>query len=83
MARGSSVPLLDSGPPWPAGSAGGGVVGFGRGPLPGRCLAPAVGHPLPGQAGPEPLARPLPLPFLVPLPFPLAGGADPRLPERA
>jgi hypothetical protein len=71
---------LDDGlPPESAGSAGGGV---GLGPAPDRPLtgrAPAAGHPLAGQAGPEEL-DPLPWP---PEPPPVMGGADPRSPERA
>src|SRR5260370_20365628 len=51
-------------PPWSAGSAGGGDFGAGRGLAPDRCLAPAAGQPLDGQAGPG--AEPPPL----------MGGAD-------
>jgi len=54
----ASVPPWPPGPPWPAGSAGGGA-GAGRGLPPDRCLAPAAGQPLAGQAGPDPLDPPL------------------------
>jgi len=78
MAGDSSWPLDAGLPPEPAGSAGGGV---GRGAAPDRALtgrAPAAGHPLAGQAGPDPLD---PLPW--PEPPPLMGGAEPRSRERA
>jgi len=83
MAGGSSWPWpLDDGlPPESAGAAGGLWVGVGRGAAPDRALtgrAPAAGHPLAGQAGPDPLD---PLPW--PEPPPVMGGAEPRSLERA
>lgn len=70
MARGSSgARPLAGWAPWSAGSAG----GAGLGPAADRCLAPAPGHPLAGQAGPAPL-NPLPGREAPPV----MGGADPR-----
>ena len=82
MAEGSSwPPPLDGLPPWPADSAGGfwGDAGAGLGLPPERCLAPAAGHPLAGQAGPDPLDPLDPLDPPEPLEPPgwLMGGADP------
>jgi hypothetical protein len=76
MAGCSSWPRPLAGlPPWSAGAAGGGAAWGGRGLPPDRCRPAAAGHPLAGQAGPDPLA---------PLePPPLMDGADPRSPERA
>jgi len=82
MARGSSgPPPLDDWPLWPAGSAGGGVLEARCGRPSERCLGPAVGHPLAGQAGAAPLKPPAPLSGREPPP--LMGGADPRSTGRA